>query len=589
VDVTARSNTTLTDSTGHSEFRRFLEEDWTRWITEYPEIATTIGTPGHNDRWTDDSEVGIAARRDHLATSHVRLRTFDRASLSARDQLDFDLYHSLLSNAEAGVRLGYDPLPFDFGEPHDLRMPMNQMEGIHVTAADLLDMAPRERVSDYDDRLARLRSLPETIRQQQSLMEAGRTAGFTPCRVAVAGLPDQVRNLLRDQPDESALLAPFLELPPRFDPSERSRILQEARRAYSDLVAPALKELHEYLVSRYLPACREKVGVSALPGGSETYAYLVRRMTTTNLTPQEIHEIGLREVRRLRVEMDAVMVRSGFQGSFSEFKEFLRKDPRFYMSRAEELLDGYRVIAKKTDPQLGRLFGRLPRLPYGVLPVPKFRETSSPAAYYMSGAPATGRAGYFYANTYQVGIRPRWEMEGLALHEAVPGHHLQIAIAQELDHLPEYRRWTGPTAFIEGWGLYAESLGEELGFYKDPYSKFGQLMFDVWRSTRLVVDTGMHAMGWTRDRAIEFFRENTAMSDVGIAVEVDRYIVWPGQALAYKLGQLKFRELRTLGEARLGERFDVRAFHDLLLDEGALPLHLVERRAKDWIDARAAA
>ena len=312
-------------------------------------------------------------------------------------------------------------------------------------------------------------------------------------------------------------------------------------------------------------------------------------MTTTNLTPQEIHEIGLREVRRLRVEMDAVMVRSGFQGSFSEFKEFLRKDPRFYMSRAEELLDGYRVIAKKTDPQLGRLFGRLPRLPYGVLPVPKFRETSSPAAYYMSGAPATGRAGYFYANTYQVGIRPRWEMEGLALHEAVPGHHLQIAIAQELDHLPEYRRWTGPTAFIEGWGLYAESLGEELGFYKDPYSKFGQLMFDVWRSTRLVVDTGMHAMGWTRDRAIEFFRENTAMSDVGIAVEVDRYIVWPGQALAYKLGQLKFRELRTLGEARLGERFDVRAFHDLLLDEGALPLHLVERRAKDWIDARAAA
>jgi uncharacterized protein (DUF885 family) len=283
------------------------------------------------------------------------------------------------------------------------------------------------------------------------------------------------------------------------------------------------------------------------------------------------------------------MARARFTGGFEQFKEFLRTDPQFYWARGEDLVDAYRVLGKRVDPQLGRLFGRLPRLPYGILPVPSFREKTSPAAYYFNGAPATGRAGYFYASTYQVGIRPRWEMEALTLHEAVPGHHLQIALAQELDSLPAYRRETGPTAFVEGWGLYAESLGEELGFYEDPYSKFGQLQFDAWRSCRLVVDTGLHTMGWTRDQAIQFVRENTAMSDVGIAVEIDRYIVWPGQALAYKMGQLKIREMRTLAETRLGTRFDVRTFHDLVLGEGALPLGELESRVRHWVDERVAA
>jgi len=571
-----------------NEFRSFLDEDWMRWVSEYPEIGTACGLPGFNDRWTDDSEAGIERRRAHLAQSHARLFEFDPTGLSPTDQLDHDLYRSLVVTAETGARIGFDPMPFDFGEPHDLRMPMNQMEGVHLTAPDFLDLAPRDRVADFDDRLARLRALPQAIRQQKVLLEAGRAAGFTPPRIAVVGMPDQIRNLLCPDPSESALLAPFVTLPSSVGPSEQSRPIAQARAAYTDGVVPTFTELLAYLDSSYLPACRETVGASALPGGAATYAYLVRRMTTTDLTPEQIHQIGLREVQRLRSEMEAVMTRTGFLGSFAEFKEFLRTDPRFYWSRGEELVDGYRVIAKKIDPQLGRLFGRLPRLPYGVLPVPSFREKNSPAAYYMGGAPATGRAGNFYANTYQVGVRPRWEMEGLTLHEAVPGHHLQIAIAQELDHLPEFRRWSGPTAFIEGWGLYAESLGEELGLYQDPYSKFGQLTFDAWRSIRLVVDTGMHAMGWSRDRAIQFFRDNTSMSDVGIGVEVDRYIVWPGQALAYKIGQLKIREMRTLGETRLGERFDVRSFHDLVLGEGALPLDLLQTRVRHWVERRAA-
>ena len=277
---------------------------------------------------------------------------------------------------------------------------------------------------------------------------------------------------------------------------------------------------------------------------------------------------------------------TGFTGTFTEFNEYLRTDPKFFFGTAEELLDGYRVIAKKIDPTLGRIFGRLPRAPYGVLPVPEYSAPTAPSAYYFPGAPKTGRPGYFYANTFKVGTRPRWEMEALTLHEAVPGHHLQIALAQEIEGLPDFRRESGFTAFVEGWGLYAESLGEELGLYRDPYSKFGQLTYDIWRSIRLVVDTGMHALGWTREQAIRFFRDNSGKSDQDIQVEVDRYIVWPGQALAYKIGQLKIRELRTLAERRLGDRFDLRAFHDTVLEQGAVTLGVLTEHIERWVDSR---
>jgi len=571
------------------DFSAYLADDWKQWLTEYPELATVLGFPGLNDRWRDDSPEGIERRRRHLASSRSTLLGFDRDDLPANERLSCDLYRGLLEDAEAGLRFGHDPLPFCLGSPFNLWMPLNQLEGIHVTASDMADLQPHERLSDYTDLLARLRSLPTAIEQTQALLEAGRARGYTPARIAVRGVPDQISNLVTTEPLASALLKPFSDFPASVGEADRHRLVDEARAIYLDRVAPSLERLRVYYRSRYLPACREKVAVSSLPNGAEAYRFLVRWTTTTDLSPQQIHDIGLAEVRRIRAALEALMVKTGFSGTFDEFKRFLREDPRFFWTRGEELVDGYRIIAKKVDPQLGHLFGRLPRLPYGVVPVPRFKEAASPTAYYIPGAPTTGRPGQFFTNTYRVGIRPRWEMEALTLHEAVPGHHLQIALAQELQNLPDFRQQTGPTAYVEGWGLYAESLGEELGCYQDPYSKVGQLTFDMWRSIRLVVDTGMHALGWTRERAIEFFRENTGMSDVGIEVEVDRYIVWPGQALAYKIGQLKLRELRTLAERRLGGRFDVRGFHDLVLGEGALPLRDLEARVKKWIGSRAAA
>jgi uncharacterized protein (DUF885 family) len=326
-----------------------------------------------------------------------------------------------------------------------------------------------------------------------------------------------------------------------------------------------------------------------LPDGSAWYAYNVKTRTTTDMTPQEIHELGLREVKRIRGEMDKVIAQSGFEGTFAEFCHYLQTDPKFYYTDAEELLRGYRDIAKRIDPELVKLFGTLPRAPYGVKAVPTYAEKSQTTAYYMRGSSKAGRAGYFFANTYALDTRPKWEMEALTVHEAVPGHHLQISIAQELDDVPEFRRWGGYTAFIEGWGLYSESLGEELGLYQDPYSKFGQLTYEMWRAVRLVVDTGMHSMGWTRQEAIDFFAVNTGKQLHDITVEIDRYIVWPGQALAYKIGELTFKRLRAEAETALGDDFDIRKFHDACLENGALPMDILEKRVRTWIAAEKSA
>jgi uncharacterized protein (DUF885 family) len=562
--------------------RAYLREDWKRWLAEYPELATSVGFPGLDDRWTDDSSAGIERRKRHLSESLESLRSLDASSLAARERTSYDLYRELLELAETGLRFGLDPLPFHLGMPHNLLVPVNQMEGVHLTASDTLDLQPRERLSDYENIVSRLNTLSDAVEQNLVLLEAGRQQGFTAHRVAVRGVPEQVRGLIPTDPMASPLLRAFTDMPSRIGEPDRHRLIAAAKNAYTDRIVPAFQRLHEYLVTTYLPACRDAPGVSAMPNGAALYTYLVGWQTTTGLSAKEIHEIGLREVRRLRSAMEELMAKTGFAGTFSEFLEFLRTDDRFFFTNAEALVDGYRVIAKKTDPGLSRLFGRLPRLPYGVLPVPEFRAESSPAAYYMPGAPSTGRAGTFFANTFALHSRPRWEMDSLCLHEAVPGHHLQITLAQEVEDLPDFRRFTGPTAFVEGWGLYAESLGDELGLYQDPYSKMGQYTNDMWRSIRLVVDTGIHALGWTRDDAIRFFRENVGRSEVDIAVEVDRYIVWPGQALAYKVGQLKIREVRTWAEQALGDRFNIREFHDRVLEEGAVPLGLLESRVKAW-------
>jgi len=569
------------------EFREFLERDWEQWLDELPELATAVGAPGRNDRWNDDSPAGVAARRHHLAEGLAKLDRFDRNRLSAGERLSHDLYREMYTTALDGVEFGIDPIPFRLGSPHNLRMPMNSMEGIHLAASDIGDIQPLATVRDFDDLLARLEAFPTAVDRNIALLGEGLRLGYSAPRVALGGLSAQISAQITDDPAASSVLRPFREYPPPIGATDRERLTSRAAETYRTAVAPALVRLRDFVDGTYLPAARATIAAGALPRGAEFYSYLVRWQTTTDLTPAQVHEIGLGEVRRLRAEIESLIRRTGFEGTFSEFNEFLRTDPRFFYEGPEALLDGYRVIAKRIDPALSKVFGRLPRLPYGVVAMPDYRAPSSPAAFYMPGAPTTGRPGYFNANTYQVSARPKWAMEALTLHEAVPGHHLQLALAQELEEMPEFRRQTGVTAFVEGWGLYAESLGEELGLYRDPYSKYGQLSFDIWRSVRLVVDTGMHALGWSRDQAIAFFRENTGHSDQDIRVEVDRYIVWPGQALAYKIGQLKFRELRTRAEHRLGERFDVRAFHDLLLEQGALPLGLLSDRVDRWIESRA--
>ncbi|MFY9716378.1 MAG: DUF885 domain-containing protein [Thermoplasmata archaeon] len=553
-------------------------------MREVPELATAYGFPGQNDRWTDDSPAGIEQRRVHLRRSLERIRGIDRRALPPPEQLSYDLYREMLESTEAGLAFGDDPIPLRSVVPRNLWMPLNQLEGIHLLAPETLDLQPKEHLADLETYLRRLEALPSSIDQQIALLREGLSHQHTPPKVALRGVPEQVAGLIPSDPMASPLLAPLAELPDRIPATIRSRLTARARAIFTESVAPAVRRLQRFLLEEYLPSCRESIAATALPTGAASYPHHVQWQTTTTLSPAAIHAIGLAEVVRIRTAMEQIARSTGFRGTLSEFNDLLRTDPRFRFGRAEDLIDAYRVVAKRTDPALARLFGVLPRLPYGVLPVPGFRAPVSPAAYYIPGAPATGRPGYFYANTFDLTARPRWEMEALSLHESVPGHHLQIALGLEIEDAPEFRKFAGYSAFVEGWGLYAESLGEELGLYTDPYSKFGQLTFDMWRSIRLVVDTGMHALGWSRDRAVQFFRDNTGKSDLDIGVEVDRYIVWPGQALAYKLGQLKIRELRTLAEKRLGDRFDVRAFHDLVLEQGALPLAALERRVGDWLD-----
>jgi uncharacterized protein (DUF885 family) len=579
-----RANSTQAEAA--KKFRRYLEEDWKKWMDDFPEMASASGFPGHGRDWTDDSPEGIEKRKKHLHESVTALTAISRDELPASERMNYDLYRELLQTAEEGLQYGDDANPFRGVVPDNLWMPMNQMGGVQQGAASTLATMPRKTVGDYEDILARLAKLPKHVEDELALLQAGVKNGYTPPRIAVRDLPKQVADLIPADPMKSALLQAFHEFPADFPQSQKPRLIEKAQKIYMSAIEPAFQKLHDYLEQTYLPACRGDIAATSLPNGAAAYQFHIRWQTTTSLTPQQIHATGLAEVKRIRAEMDKVIAASGFKGTFHEFTEFLRNDPQFYYGEADDLVNGYRIIVKKIDPELAHEFGKLPRLPYGVCVVPEFKAPSQTTAYYEPGSPRAGRAGCYYVNTYNLRARPKWEMEALSLHESVPGHHLQIAVAQEQENVPEFRRHVGYSAFVEGWALYGESLGEALGMYKDRYSKFGQLSYEMWRAVRLVVDTGMHSMGWTRDQAIQFVKDNTGKTDQDITVEVDRYIVWPGQALAYKLGQLKIRELRTDAEKKLGPKFDARKFHDAVLENGAMPLNMLEAHVKEWIAAQ---
>jgi uncharacterized protein (DUF885 family) len=584
--LVAQSAPSATQAEAKKTFRSYLDADWKLWMEAYPELATGVGYPGQNRKWSDDSPEGIAAREKHLRESLAALKKINRTALPVSEQLNYDLYLDLLQTAEQGLQFGDDPMPFRNVIPANKWLRLNQREGIQQGAPETLASAPHATVADYEDILARLEALPKSIDQNVALLQDGLKHGYTPPRVTLRDVPQQIADLAPADALKSPLLDPFTDFPASISEDDRNRLTQRAREIYANALVPAIHRFHDFVANVYLPACRESIAATANPNGTAAYAYHVQWHTTTSLTPQQIHEIGLAEVKRIRGEMEKLIASTGFKGSFHDFTEFLRNDPRFFFDKKEDLINAYKIIAKSVDPELVKEFGKLPRNQYGVIPIPDFKAPSQTTAYYQPGAPAAGRPGYYFVNTYNLKARPKWEMEALSLHESVPGHHLQISLGQELDDAPEFRRHIGYSAFVEGWGLYSESLGEDLGLYRDPYSKFGQLTYDMWRAIRLVVDTGMHTMGWTREQAIQFFKDNTGKTDQDITVEVDRYIVWPGQALAYKIGQLKIRELRTLAEKELGPKFDKRKFHDVVLENGAVPLTLLEFHVKSWIAAQ---
>jgi uncharacterized protein (DUF885 family) len=563
-----------------------LDADWTYWMTQYPEAATLLGYPGQNARWTDYSPAAMDARDAYLRKSLERFAAIDRARLPAEAHVSHDLYRDLLETAVKGLAFHHDALPLRGVVPVTPLMPVNQMAGIQQDIPRVIASMPAASRRDYEDIVARLERAGTLVDQTIALMERGLAAGLTPPKITLRDVPAQVDAQIVADARTSPLLAAFASWPASVPEGERAGLTARAVQAYEQSVRPAFVRLRDFLVTKYVPACREATSVEALPNGRALYQYTVRWHTTTALTPKEIHEIGLAEVKRIRAEMDAVIRRSGAASDYAAFQRFVRTDPRFFYTDAASLLAGYRDICKRADPELARLFTRLPQTPYGVKPVPDAAAPSQTTAYYDPGSLAVGRPGYMFANTYKLESRPKWEMEALTLHEAVPGHHLQIALAQELQGIPEFRKHSSYTSFVEGWALYAESLGEEMGFYADPYSKFGQLTYEMWRAVRLVVDTGLHAMGWTRDQAIRYFAEHAAKTEQDIVVEIDRYIVWPGQALGYKIGQLRIRDLRGAATRELGARFDVRSFHDTILGEGAVPLDVLDRRVHAWTAAR---
>jgi len=577
------AGTTQQSAAATKRLRSFLDADWKYWVGEYPENATIYGYPGENGRWTDYSPEAIARRNQHLHQSLAELEAIPRAELASAEQLNYDLYHEELQLAIGGLAFHNDAFPLASEFPENLYMPVNQMGGVQQYVADVIAQMPMSSASDYRDLIARLNRIPAAIDQTIALMKVGMAQGYTPPKITMRDVAKQAEAQIVSDPTASPLLAALKNFPASVTPSERQQFAQQATVAYTQNVAPAFTRLRDFLANTYVPACTDAVGAGALPNGADYYKYLVRWETTTSMTPAEIHQIGLDQVKEIRAQMNDVIDASGFKGNFADFVRYLNTDPKFTFPSSDDMLLQYRAKAKLADPELAGLFGLLPRLPYGVKQVPPAAAPSQTTAYYEPGSPLAGRPGYLFVNTYDLPSRPTWAVDDLVLHESVPGHHLQISIAQEMQDVPEFRKQLNYTSFVEGWALYSESLGPEIGFYADPYSKFGYLSAQMWRAVRLVVDTGVHSMGWSRDEAIQYFEENTGQPHLNSVVEVDRYIVWPGQALAYKVGQLKIVELRRQAEQQLGAKFDIRGFHDAVLDQGALPLDILEKQVGAWI------
>lgn len=551
----------------------FFAAEWERGLREHPEGASFQGDLRFNDRWSDNSLKAIADSEAEDRAALKTLQGFDRAALSPADQLNYDTYLWELQESIARQKFR------EYLQPVSHQGGVQTLDGVQ----EGLNFAGAK---DYRDWLARMRAVPVVVDQTMALMREGVKAGNLPPRVLMDRVPGQIASQVVADPEQSPFYRPFKAMPATIPAAERDALRAEARQVVAERIVPAYRRFQAYFNDQYLPKTRADIAASALPDGKAYYDFLAGYYTTTSLTADEIHAIGLKEVARIRGEMEKIKAEVGFQGTMAEFFTFLRTDPRFFEKTPEALLQRYRATAKRIDPELVKVFRTIPRQPYGVRPIPDNIAPDTTTAYYQQGAADGSRAGFYYVNLYKPEVRPTWEMIPLTLHEAVPGHHFQFARGLELPDAPMFRRTAYFVAYGEGWGLYAEQLGYEMGLYQDPYDRMGQLAYEMWRAVRLVVDTGMHAKGWTRAQAIAYFKDNSPKTDQDIVNEIDRYIGTPGQALAYKIGQLKISELRAKAARELGPKFDLRDYNDAVLETGSVPLETLEKHIDAWIGAR---
>jgi uncharacterized protein (DUF885 family) len=548
-----------------------FDRNWETRLKESPTFATSVGRHEYDDRLPSVTMADLERRQAQRKATLAALAKIDRAKLPASEQVNYDIFKRQIDESIES---------FDFG---DYEMPINADSGFHSSFSRLAKDMPLATLKDYENYISRLKAWPRYVREQIALMRLGLKSGMTVPRATLEGYDNTIVAHVVDDPTKSVFWEPFAKFPTAVPASEQERLRAEGRDAITNGAIVGYREFLDFFRNEYLPGARTTIGASEMPNGRAYYQHKIREFTTLDLTPDQIHKIGLSEVDRISTEMDAVMKQVGFQGDRAAFLEFLRTDPRFYAKTPEELLSRAAWIAKRIDGKLPSLFKTLPRLPYTVEPVPADIAPKYTSGRYVGAPQGSTRPGIYWVNTYMLQSRPLYNLESLTLHEAVPGHHLQISLSRELTGLPNFRRFSYISAFGEGWGLYCEWLGLEAGFYTDPYSNFGRLTYEMWRACRLVVDTGIHSMGWTRQQAIDYMATRTALPLHEVETEVDRYISWPGQALAYKLGELKIKELRKRAEQALGPRFDLRDFHDVVLGSGAVPLSVLESNVDRWI------
>ncbi|MFB2649985.1 DUF885 domain-containing protein [Shewanella mangrovisoli] len=577
IESTKQTTVAVAQSTAKTmapALQAIVDQSWQLQLSASPEMAYGMGDKSAAGKLQDLSPEALAKLNQGQMAILAQLKALDRNKLSKEDKINAQILEDQIQNE------------VDLYKYKDYYLPITAESGFHAYISSIAQ-GRFNTLEDYQNYLGKLKALPTYFAQQTHWLKQGLKEGITPPKATLKGFENSISAYILPV-EKSSYFKPFTQYPSHFTEAQKAQLTQEGRASVEQNVLPTYQAFYDFMTQEYMPNTRENIAANSLPDGDAFYENRVRYYTTLNMTSAEVHELGLKEVKRIRQEMEQVIKSVGFKGSFADFLHFLRTDPQFYTTSADQLLKEAAFIAKKADAMLPKYFGKLPRKPYGIAPVPAEIAPKYTSGRY-SGSNRDDEPGYYWVNTYALDKRPLYELEALTLHEAVPGHHLQISLNSELSSLPDFRRYSYISAFGEGWGLYSEYLGLEAGFYQDPYSNFGRLTYEMWRAARLVVDTGMHAQGWSREQAIEFMASNTALSLHNVTTEIDRYITWPGQALSYKIGELTIKRLRAKAEQALGDKFDIRAFHDAVLENGSVPMSVLEQQINDFIEAQKAA